>query len=135
MYGIPFIFLGNLSSNGIALGHYCMVAAGHSDPARGPVYAIAIGALTVACLIHVASRRGGILLNNFYAAVKALILVVIIILGLMRSRGFTFGGRADPTTYPTGNFNINASSDGTSRNPSDFAHSLLFTFNAFGGFK
>jgi len=113
-----------------------MVAAGDSDPARGPVYGIAIGALTFACLIHVASRRGGILLNNFYAAVKVLILVVIITLGFMRSRGFTFGGRADPTTYPTGNFDINTSSDGsTTRNLGDFAYSLLFTFNAFGGFK
>jgi len=87
-------------------------SAGDSDTPE-QVYAIVISALTFACSIYVAARRGGIILNNYYTAVKVLILVDIIVLGLKRSCGFTFGGRADPTTYPTGNFDINASSDGT----------------------
>ena len=70
MYGIVFIILGNLSGNAIAFGIYVMSAAGYDDPSRGSVIGLAVGALSCACLVHVASRRGGIILNNIFAVVK-----------------------------------------------------------------
>src|SRR5947209_3237010 len=92
-YGVAFIILGNLSGNAIAFGLYIMSAAGYDDPSRGSVIALAIGALTLACLIHVASRRGGIMINNVFAVSKVAILLIIIIFGFIRAGGYTFGGR------------------------------------------
>src|SRR5947207_15699017 len=62
MYGIIFITLGNLSGNAIAFGIYIMSAAGYNEPSRGSVIGLAIAVLSCASLVHVASRRGGIIL-------------------------------------------------------------------------
>jgi len=135
MYGIVFILLGNLAGNAIAFGLYVMSAAGDDNPSKSSVIGIAIAALTAVCLVHVASRRGGIALSNFFAVTKVLILVVIIILGIARGCGYTFGGSADPHTYPTHNFDLNKSFAGTSRNMPNFAHSLLFILYPLSSFK
>lgn len=135
MYGIVFIILGNLSGNAIAFGIYVMSAAGHDDPSRGAVIGLAIGALTLACLVHVASRRGGILLNNFFAIAKVVLLLLIIILGFIRSSGYTFGGRASPDTYPTHNFDPSKSFKGDGQNAPSFADALLFIVYTYSGFE
>jgi amino acid transporter len=135
MYGIVFIILGNLSGNAIAFGIYVMSAAGYDDPSRGSVIGLAIGALTVACLVHTASRRGGIILNNFFAVTKVLILLLIITLGFMRAGGYTFGGHANPATYPTHNFDLSTSFNGDGQKVPSFADSLLFVLFTFSGFK
>jgi amino acid transporter len=130
-----FIILGNLSGNAIAFGIYVMSAAGYDEPSRGSVIGLAIGALTLACLVHTASRRGGIILNNSFAVVKVLILLLIIILGFMRAAGYTFGGHADPATHPTHNFDLNMSFKGDGQNAPSFADSLLFIVYTFSGFE
>ena len=135
MYGIVFIILGNLSGNAIAFGIYVMSAAGYDEPSRGPVIGLAIGALTIACLVHTASRRGGIILNNSFAVVKVLILLLIIIFGFMRAAGYTFGGHANPATHPTHNFDLNKSFKGDGQNAPSFADSLLFIVYTFSGFE
>lgn len=135
MYGIVFIILGNLSGNAIAFGVYVMSAAGHDDPSRGSVIGLAIAALTFACLVHIASRRGGILLNNFFAVAKVLILLMIIILGFLRAGGYTFNGHANPQTYPTHNFDLKKSFQGDGQNTPSFADSLLFIIYTYSGFE
>ena len=135
MYGIVFIILGNLSGNAIAFGIYVMSAAGHDDPSRGSVIGLAIGVLTLACLVHVASRRGGIMLNNMFAVAKVAILLIIIILGFVRSRGYTFGGHATASDYPTHNFNLDKSFEGDGQNAPSFADALLFIVYTYSGFE
>ena len=135
LYGIAFIILGNLSGNAIAFGIYVMSAAGHDEPSRGAVIGLAIGALTLACLVHVASRRGGILLNNMFAVAKVAILLVIIILGFIRSQGYSFGGHANAGDYPTDNFDLNSSFSGDGQNAPSFADALLFILCTYSGFE
>ena len=84
MYGIPFIILGNLSGNGIAFGSYVLKAAGNEEPRKDHVIGLAIGSLTLAILVHVCSRRGGIVMNNIFAVVKVSILVAMIVLGFIK---------------------------------------------------
>jgi amino acid transporter len=135
MYGIVFIILGNLAGNAIAFGIYVMIAAGHDNPSRGSVIGLAIGAITLACLVHVASRRGGIMLNNIFAVMKVGILLIIITLGFIRSQGYTFGGHANPGAYPTHNFDLDKSFKGDGQNTPSFADALLFTVFSYSGFK
>ena len=135
MYGIVFILLGNLSGNAIAFGVYVMSAAGNDNPSRGSVIGLAIGALTLACLLHVASRRGGILLNNLFAVTKVIILLFIIVLGFVRSRGYTFGGNANPKDFPTHNFDFTQSFKGDGQNAPSFADALLFIVYTYSGFE
>jgi amino acid transporter len=135
MYGIVFVILGNLAGNAIAFGIYVMSAAGYEDPSRGSVIGLAIGALSCACLVHVASRRGGIILNNIFAVLKVAILLMIIILGFIRSRGYTFGGHANADDFPTHNFDLKKSFKGDVQNAPSFADALLLSVFTYSGFK
>jgi amino acid transporter len=92
VFGIMFIVLGNLAGNAVAFGIYIMIAAG-KDPVnsstnnyeKGPVIGLAITVLTICCLFHAFSRRGGILINNTFAVAKVGILLVITILGFVHA--------------------------------------------------
>jgi hypothetical protein len=76
-----------------------MSAAGRPDPAGGSVVGLALGAITMAVLLHVGSWRGSILMSNWFASIKVLFLVAIIILG------FTAGGQQlNGVTSATENF-------------------------------
>ncbi|TKA66477.1 hypothetical protein B0A49_10099 [Cryomyces minteri] len=134
MYGIVFILLGNLSGNAIILGTYIMKAAGH-QPDKGGVIGIAIGALTVAVLLHMSSRRGGIWVNNFFAVLKVLILVMIIILGFVKAGGADLGEEPKATN----NFDSTTSFSGfdteKSRNVASYAVSLLYIIYTYSGFE
>ena len=134
-YGVVFLVLGNTAGNAIAFGLYVMSAAGYDDPSRGYVIGLAIGALTLACLVHVASRRGGIVLNNLFAISKVAILLIIIIFGFIRSGGYTFGGHATTDDYPTHNFDLNNSFKGDGQNAPSFADAILFIMFTYSGFE
>lgn len=47
------------------------------EPSHAEVCAIATAAGLFSCLIHAVSRRGGILLNDLFAAIKVCILLII----------------------------------------------------------
>ena len=131
LYGIAFVVLGNLSGNAIAFGIYVMNAVGYSDPAKGTVIALAIAALSFTVLLHMASRRVGILLNNAFAVVKVALLVAIIVLGFMKAGGVTLGGLPKATD----NFDIATSfKPGASEVPS-VSNSLLYVIYTYSGFE
>ncbi|OCK89960.1 amino acid transporter [Cenococcum geophilum 1.58] len=132
VYGILFIVLGNLSGNAVAFGTYVMVAAGHSDPARGTVIGIAIGALTLCALLHIFSRRGGILINNIFATAKVLILMTIIILGFVKAGG---GLKSKGTPAATENLNPNTSFHTNRHDVSSYANAFLYVFYTYSGFE
>jgi RsiW-degrading membrane proteinase PrsW (M82 family) len=81
IYGVAFILVGNLSGNAILLGSYIMVAAGknYND---NLAKLVAVGALTVACLLHATWRGAGIGLNNILAVLKVLFLLTLFVLGM-----------------------------------------------------
>ena len=131
MYGIVFILLGNLSGNAISFGKYVMIAADRPDASRGDIIGLAIAALSVAILLHVCSRRGGILINNLFTIVKVLLLVTIIIMGLIKASGHKLGGAAKSTD----NFQLQKSFHGPRRGVGDFSLSFLYVVYAYSGFE
>ena len=92
-----FIILGNISGNAIAFGTYVTIAAGivpadgednyENNDEKGWIVGLAILTLCVSSAIHVFTRRGGILLNNFAAIVKISILLTMAILGFVHAGG------------------------------------------------
>jgi amino acid transporter len=131
MYGIVFIILGSLSGNAISFGTYIMDAAGRADATRPQTIGIAIASLTVAILLHVCSRRGGILMNNFFAVTKVLILIAMIILGFVKAAGHRLGG-ASPATS---NFAPSKSFHTTRHDVASYTDSLLYIMYTYSGFE
>ena len=131
MYGIVFIILGNLSGNAISFGSLVLHAAGHANPSHGAVLGLAVMSLTVACVLHVCSRRGGILVNNCFAVLKVIILLGIIVLGFSISGGASFGGdSSQPANFaPLSSF-ADARSDVAS-----YTDSFLFVTYTYSGFE
>lgn len=140
MYGIIFVVLGNRAGNAIAFGIYIMQAAGRTG-SPSEIRALAVAALTAACLIHWLWRKGGIFLNNVLAMLKASILVAIIVIGFSASAGASFGhgkvhgNTIDPdTSRSTSNFDIHSSFTDGSKSAATYANSIIFIIYAYGGF-
>ncbi|OCK75207.1 amino acid transporter [Lepidopterella palustris CBS 459.81] len=133
IFGIMFIVLGNLAGNAVAFGFNVMIAAG-KDPInsnannyeKGPVIGLAITCVTLCCLFHVFSRRGGIIVNNAFAVAKVGILLVIIVLGFVHA-----GGKYLRTTS---NFAA-ATSFRSKHDFSSFVGSLLVAVYPYTGFE
>ena len=142
MYGVIFVILGNRSGNAIAFGMYVMEAAGYPTNSEAPaVRGLALAALTFACLIHAAWRKGGIALNNVIASIKVLILLAIIGIGFAASAGASFGhGPIHGKTLDTktgqlkSNFDTHTSFANLRGDIASYASSLLFIVHSFGGF-
>ena len=126
-----FIVLGNLSGNAIAFGQNVLLAAGGDTGDRTKVIPLAIAALTVACLLHVSTRRGGILVNNCFAIFKIAILLAIIIIGFAIAGGANFGGGSRQTA----NFDVDTSFNNPSVSVASYTDSFYDILYAFSGFQ
>ena len=131
MYGIVFILLGNLSGNAISFGNYVMIAANRPNAPRADIIGLAVAALSAAILLHICSRRGGILINNLFAVVKILILLAIIIMGFIKASGHKLGGAEKSTD----NFKLQESFHGPQRDVGDFSLSFLYIIYTYSGFE
>lgn len=102
LFGISFIILGNMAGNCINFSVRAFEAAGieEKDQSSAVIRGVSIAVATFACFIHAISRRGGILLNNVFAVVKAAFLLVIIITAIVFSTG-AFGTTIDQATSET----------------------------------
>lgn len=162
MFGIVFIVLGNLAGNAVAFGIYVMIAAGY-DPInssdnsyqKGPVIGLAISVMTICCMFHAISRRGGILINNMFAVTKVGILVAIAIIGFVHAGGKylqssdineqppVLTGVSSPMAMNITSTMINAASKNnfgstsfqSTGGVSNFVQSLLFAIYPFTGFE
>lgn len=113
-----------------------MVASGIYDPMSGNVpdkgtaAGIAIGALTFVVLLHMFSRRGGILVNNAFAVTKVMLLVAIIALGIAKAAGaFSGPGKAPLENFTKDVFVTNR------RDGSSWSNSLMLCMYSFSGFE
>lgn len=113
-----------------------MTASGIYDPMSGEVpdkgvaAGIAISALTFVVLLHMFSRRGGILVNNAFAIAKVLLLVAIIALGIAKAAGaFPGSGKAPLENFTKGVFVTNR------KDPTSWSNSLMFCMYTFSGFE
>jgi amino acid transporter len=159
MYGIMFVILGNISGNAVAFGIYIGIAAG-KDPIydkdnnynKGLVVGLAVMTLTVCAATHIFSRRGGVLLNNFFAVVKVSTVLVLAILGFVHAGGkyLQASGINEPAIphLNQGNFNItddqiNNATTTNFHNPfatnrhdlASYVDSFLFVLFSYTGFE
>lgn len=130
MYGIPYIILGNLAGNAIAIGTFVMGAADR-PASQGPVIAIALTVLTAAVLLHVCSRRGGIVVNNAFAVVKVLILVSIIVIGFVKAARTGRGGSRPALE----NFDPGKSFRSEQRGITDYAKAFVYVLYPYSGYQ
>ena len=108
-----------------------MVAANHPSASRADVIGLAIAALSVAILLHVCSRRGGIIINNLFTIVKVLILIAITVMGFIKASGHKLGG-ADKSTD---NFDPKKSFHNNQRDVGSYSDSFLYIIYAYSGFE
>ncbi|KAF2837972.1 high affinity methionine permease [Patellaria atrata CBS 101060] len=89
VYGISYIILGNAAGNCLIFG-IRMLEAADVEVTNGKARGIAIAVASAACFVHAFSRRGGIWLSNFFAIIKILMLILIIVTGIMAYAGGVF---------------------------------------------
>jgi amino acid transporter len=135
MYGIVFIVLGNLAGNAIAMGRYVLFAAGKENPEKGEVLGLAIGALTIAVLLHVFSRRGGIVVSNVFAAYKVALLLVIIILGFAVRGGADFRKDRNAPKLLGSDFHTNSTFSNVATTLSSYTSTFFYVLYAYSGFE
>lgn len=90
-----FFVLGNTAGNAISFAQYILRTRGYSqEQLKHPsedvewlIKAVAVSAITGACLLHGSWRAGGIFVNNFFATVKFCLLLVFIVAGFAFSAG------------------------------------------------
>jgi len=66
-----------------------------ATPEKGALVGVAFGALTLCAALRIFSRRGGIAINNLFAVIKLLMLVVMIALGFAKAGG-AFANTGNP---------------------------------------
>ena len=94
------------------------------------VRGLAIAALTTACLLHAFWRKGGIWLNNAFAFMKVIILLLIIVCGLAALGGASLGSGA----IHTGNFDVHTTFSQPQRDVSSYTNSLVYALYPYTGF-
>lgn len=113
-----------------------MTASGIYDPMsgdapdRGTAAGIAIAALTFVVLLHMFSRRGGILVNNAFAIAKVMLLVAIIALGIAKGAGaFSGPGKAPLENFTQDVFVTNR------KDPPSWSNSLMLCMYSYSGYE
>ena len=131
VFGVAFILVGNASANALSFARHVLAAAGYSGNIQNSVRGIAIGTVTGVCLLHGLWRKMGIAVNNVFAFIKILILVMIIIVDFASIGGKVFG--VEP---PAGaNLDPHNSFSGAQNEPYGYASAYLAVVFAFGGFN
>ena len=103
---------------------------------QGQIIGIAISGTTVAILLHVCSRRGGIFMNNVFASTKVLLVISMILMGLLQGWGVKIGNKtstvAKDNLMPPDSMDTH---DGYAGNVSDYSNSLLYVLYSYVGFE
>lgn len=130
------MLLGNVANNAIFFGEYVLVAAGidatskeHSSIYNPSARGIALAATTVACLIHGSWRQGGVWLNNLFAVVKVLMLLLIIIVGILAGAGVWH------TNHASENMALDNSFDNVTNDTYGYSEAFLGVIFAYSGFN
>jgi len=82
MFGWSFVLIATSAANCISFGIHLRLAMGHGTSDH-VAQCIALGTVTIICVIHVLGRRVGIFLSNIFASAKVMMLCIIIILGFI----------------------------------------------------
>lgn len=106
-----------------------ILEAANVEPSNSAVRGLAIGAATLACLIHAISRRGGIWLGNLFALIKVLMLLLIIIAGIC-----SWAGAFNTPNYAVENMSVSNSFKEPAADPYGYSKAFLAVIFAWSGF-
>ena len=106
-----------------------ILEAANAPTSNSSVRGVAVAAATFACLIHSFSRRGGIWLGNFFAIIKVLMLLLIIITGIC-----AWAGAFKTKTYANENLAMDRSFEDPANDSYGYAKAFLAIIFAWGGF-
>ena len=131
VFGVAFILVGNASANALSFASHILAAAGYSGSLTNSVRGIAIGTVTAVGLLHGLWRNFGIAVNNVFAFIKILILIMFIIIGFASIGGTVFG------VEPAAGANLDPynSFSGAQTEPYGYASAYLAIVFTFGGFN
>lgn len=128
MFAAAYIILGNMAGNCLIFGIRTLEAA-NAEVTNSAVRGLAVGAATLACLIHAISRRGGIWLGNVFALIKVMMLLLIIITGIC-----AWAGAFDTTTYAVDNMAVNKAFEEPADDSYGYTKAFLAVLFAWSGF-
>lgn len=141
VYGVTFVLIGNAAANALSFATHVLTAAGYTELSSSTISpskqvgnwdrGIALGTMTIVCLMHGIWRRLGIAVNNVFAFVKLLLLLLIIILGFLSIGGTVFNTKSPAAT----NLSPNNSFKGVEKGAYGYANAYLSIVFAFGGFN
>lgn len=142
LFGVIFVFIGTAAMNALSFGIRVLEAAGEKDPDNWKARGIAIVVVTFAVVLHGTWRQAGILVNNAFAIVKVLILLLFIITGFVAlGNGFnpstiaTSEGYVTNSTVAAINFDTSKSFKDKSSGSYGYVESFLAIIFAFSGFN
>ena len=106
-----------------------VLEAANVERTNSAVRGLAVGAATLACLIHAISRRGGIWLGNFLALIKVMMLLLIIITGIC-----SWAGAFKNPNHAVKNMSISNSFKEPASEPYGYSKAFLAVMFAWTGF-
>lgn len=136
VFGVIFVLIGTAAMNALSFGIRVQEAADRpvdNFTSRG----IAIAVITFAVILHGTWRQAGLFLNNTFAMIKILMLLLIIITGFISWGGafHTPPSIAKNPSVAASNFTFHNSFKNTAKDSSGFAESFLAVIFAYGGFN
>ncbi|KAL7267445.1 hypothetical protein RUND412_009973 [Rhizina undulata] len=136
IYGIFFILLGNTAANGIAFAKYMLVAFSPETPNPDPRLQkfVAVVCLTFVCLIHLFSRKMGIMINNVLAVYKVLLLSFVVVAGFACMAGARVDEGGEAPGYGLNNLK-DMFKGYQPRGPHDYATAMLGVLYSFQGWE
>jgi len=129
VFAVCYVIVGNMAGNCLIFGLRTLEAA-NVPVTNSAVRAIAVGAATFACGIHMFSRRGGIWLSNVLATIKVLILLMIVITAIC-----AWAGAFKTKTYAIDNMTASMAFSDPSRDSYGYVHAFLSIIFAWTGFE
>ena len=142
LFGVIFVFIGTAATNALSFGIRVLEAAGHDEPDNWEARGIAIVVVTFAVILHGTWPQAGIIVNNAFAVIKVLILLVFIITGFISlGNGFKPSATAIKEGYVT-NYTVASNNFDTSTSFEDkvggsygYVETFLAIIFAFSGFN
>lgn len=131
LYGIPFIVLGTAAGNALVFAISIFRAAGIAIPNDYTVRGLAIGVITFCCFMHGFWRRGGVILNNCFGAVKLVMLFVVFVMGVI----YAAGGLGGSNEVAAANLSVHNSTKNPLHGAYGYAEAFLAVLFAYGGFN
>ena len=121
-----------MAGNAILFSQSIYVALVNRTPSNGAVRGIAIAVATFACFLRIYTSKIGIYLNNIFGLIKAVMLLILIIVGIIsfadglstksiKDAKDNFGNHTDFVSPPGGSYG--------------YAGSFLAIVFAYGGFN